>query len=35
MDIITILFRVVRNHSGMHEFLKLEYIKVKRGWGWR
>lgn len=27
-DIITILFRVVRNNQNMHEFLKLEYIKV-------
>lgn len=27
MDIITILFRVVRNQQNMHEFLKLEYIK--------
>jgi hypothetical protein len=27
-DIITILFRVVRNHGGMNEYLKLEYIKV-------
>lgn len=27
-DIITILFRVVRNHTGLdNEFLKLEYIK--------
>lgn len=26
-DIITILFRVVRNNSAMNEFLKLEYIK--------
>lgn len=27
-DIITILFRVIRNHQNLHEFLKLEYIKV-------
>ncbi len=27
-DIITILFRVVRNHNTLPEFLKLEYIKV-------
>ncbi|EFN58376.1 hypothetical protein CHLNCDRAFT_59565 [Chlorella variabilis] len=26
-DIITILFRVVRNFTGMNEYLKLEYIK--------
>ncbi|KAG7669509.1 hypothetical protein Ndes2526B_g05849 [Nannochloris sp. 'desiccata'] len=26
-DIITILFRVVRNYGGLNEFLKLEYIK--------
>lgn len=26
-DIITILFRVVRNASNLHEFVKLEYIK--------
>jgi hypothetical protein len=30
-DIITILFRVVRNFSGMNEYLKLEYIKVWQG----
>jgi len=27
-DIISILFRVVRNNGQLHEFLKLEYIKV-------
>ena len=27
-DIITIMFRVVKNYSAMNEFLKLEYIKV-------
>ena len=27
-DIITILFKVVRNSTSMHEFVKLEYIKV-------
>lgn len=27
-DIITIMFRVVRNYTAMSEFLKLEYIKV-------
>lgn len=27
MDIITTVFRVVRNYD-MHEFLKLEFIKV-------
>lgn len=27
-DIITVMFRVVRNYTGMNEFLKLEYIKV-------
>ena len=27
-DIITILFRVVRNFAGMNEYLKLEYVKV-------
>ena len=26
-DIITILFRVVRNYAGLNEYLKLEYIK--------
>lgn len=30
-DIITTLFRVVRNFGGMNEYLKLEYIKVR--WG--
>ena len=39
-DIISILFRVVRNFAGMNEYLKLEYIKVreKEGggvWQWR
>lgn len=29
-DIITTLFRVVRNFGGMNEYLKLEYIKVGR-----
>ena len=36
-DIITILFKVVRNSTSMHEFVKLEYIKVGgRAWagGW-
>ncbi len=33
-DIITILFRVVRNYAGMNEYLKLEYIKVGAGPGW-
>ena len=28
-DIITIMFRVVKNYSSMNEFLKLEYIKVR------
>jgi hypothetical protein len=35
-DIISILFRVVRNFPDMNEYLKLEYIKVPwycRGWG--
>ena len=26
-DIITIMFRVVKNHSGLNEFVKLEFIK--------
>lgn len=30
-DIITTLFRVVRNYGGMNEYLKLEYIKVGLG----
>jgi hypothetical protein len=41
-DIISILFRVVRNQNSMHEFMKLEYIKVRGGskraqmlgWAW-
>lgn len=39
-DIISILFRVVRNFAGMNEYLKLEYIKVGGsgvgggGWWW-
>jgi DNA polymerase III delta prime subunit len=32
-DIITILFRVVRNDAALNEFLKLEYIKVRRAGG--
>ena len=34
-DIITILFRVVRNDAALNEFLKLEYIKVRRVGAWR
>ena len=30
-DIITTLFRVVRNYGSMNEYLKLEYIKVGLG----
>lgn len=29
-DIITTLFRVVKSSPGMNEYLKLEYIKVRR-----
>lgn len=34
-DVVTTLFRVVRNYAALSEFVKLEYIKVGgRGAGW-
>lgn len=30
VDIVTTLFRVVKNMDGLHEFLKLEFIRVRR-----
>ena len=32
MDIITTLFRVVRNFPDLAEFLKLEFIRVRPAW---